>query len=69
MGTKIWTLKNGRLHETDNVGVGRWVVLNGSGELIGTLDGTRLDAMNLFGMMEEWVPDHDDGWHMYERVC
>ena len=67
---KVWTIdkKTGELTKEELHMTSKWLVVDEhSGAILGQCDGSHETARDLFGMMEESLPDTGDSWTIYER--
>jgi hypothetical protein len=44
-----------------------WVILDDTGKVIGTCDGTKQDARDLFHKLAQELPYDEHSWSLYER--
>lgn len=47
--------------------VKKWVIMNDEGKIIGTCDGSKEEARNLFHQLSRDLPWDEHEWYLYER--
>lgn len=68
---KLWTIdkRSGELITESDPMPRKWLVVDEiTGRIIGQCDGGKETARDLYGRMEESLPDNGNSWALYERT-
>lgn len=68
---KVWTIdkKTGELTKEELRMTAKWLIMDEhTGTILGQCDGGKETARDLYGRMEESLPDNGNSWALYERT-